>query len=217
VSTAMTNIFQEPLIILGILECFNNIIMKFQTTVTSWWQPGNPPCDPFYCCDEGSDACIDHHGDFDCDGLADDGDGSGIPGDNTCTGGEIEDCDDNCPELPNATGFGTCVGIFSGIVSSTGVICTSDTHCGDGEICDKEQGDFNDNGIGDVCECYADFDGDGKVYPGDAMILLGEWKRKDCSGEDPCQADIDGDGKVYPSDAMVFLGEWKRKNCPVLP
>jgi len=49
------------------------------------------------------------------------------------------------------------------------------------------------------------------------MIFLGEWKRKDCSEENPCQADIDGDGKVYPSDAMIFLMEWKRRDCPVLP
>ena len=73
------------------------------------------------------------------------------------------------------------------------------------------------NGIGDACEwCYADFGGDGKVFPDDAMVLLEEWKRKDCSGETPCQADIDGDGKVFPSDAMIFLMEWKRKDCPVI-
>jgi hypothetical protein len=33
----------------------------------------------------------------DGDGVPDDGDGSGIIGDNPCTGGETENCDDNCP------------------------------------------------------------------------------------------------------------------------
>jgi len=65
--------------------------------------------------------------------------------------------------------------------------------------------------------CWTDLDGDGKVFPSDAMVLLNEWKRKDCSVENTCQADIDGDGKVFPSDAMIFLMEWKSKNCPDLP
>ncbi len=36
--------------------------------------------------------------DKDGDGILEDGDGSGTPGDNPCTGGETVDCDDNCPE-----------------------------------------------------------------------------------------------------------------------
>jgi len=41
-------------------------------------------------CDPGDD-------DIDGDGILDDGDFSTVPGDNPCTGGETENCDDNCP------------------------------------------------------------------------------------------------------------------------
>lgn len=34
--------------------------------------------------------------DSDNDGIPDDGDNSGVVGDNPCTGGETENCDDNC-------------------------------------------------------------------------------------------------------------------------
>lgn len=41
-------------------------------------------------------------GDSDGDTVCDDGDTSGIPGDNPCTGGEKLNCDDNCPSVPNS-------------------------------------------------------------------------------------------------------------------
>jgi len=128
------------------------------------------------------------------------------------------DCPDNCPTLPNGPRLGGCVWEW-GVVKVPGgnfIHCSiGGGQCGDG-ICDMEQGDCNGNGIGDVCECYTDFSGDGKVFPDDAMVLLEEWKRKDCSEETPCQADITGDGKVFPEDAMIMLMEWKRKDCPVI-
>jgi hypothetical protein len=40
--------------------------------------------------------------DLDGDGIPDDGDGSGTAGDAPCSGGETEDCDDNCPDAANA-------------------------------------------------------------------------------------------------------------------
>jgi len=40
--------------------------------------------------------------DTDGDGIADDGDGSGILGDNRCTGGNTANCDDNCRLTPNS-------------------------------------------------------------------------------------------------------------------
>jgi hypothetical protein len=39
--------------------------------------------------------------DADGDGIADDGDGSGVIGDNPCTGGATTGCDDNCVDDPN--------------------------------------------------------------------------------------------------------------------
>ncbi len=43
--------------------------------------------------------CVDP--DDDNDGILDDGDESGIPGDHRCAGGAAVDCDDNCPLVPN--------------------------------------------------------------------------------------------------------------------
>ena len=40
--------------------------------------------------------------DDDNDGVADDGDNSGVAGDSRCTGGNTENCDDNCLLVPNA-------------------------------------------------------------------------------------------------------------------
>jgi hypothetical protein len=51
---------------------------------------------------------LDHDGigdvcdsDVDGDAILDDGDISGTPGDNPCTGGATANCDDNCPAVPN--------------------------------------------------------------------------------------------------------------------
>jgi hypothetical protein len=41
-------------------------------------------------------------GDYDSDGILDDGDGSGVIGDNPCTGGIITNCDDNCRTIANS-------------------------------------------------------------------------------------------------------------------
>ena len=39
--------------------------------------------------------------DTDTDGILDDGDNSGVPGDNTCKGGSVLNCDDNCRLISN--------------------------------------------------------------------------------------------------------------------
>jgi hypothetical protein len=39
--------------------------------------------------------------DVDGDGVLDDGDGSGTPGDAPCIGGAVSNCDDNCPRDVN--------------------------------------------------------------------------------------------------------------------
>ena len=41
--------------------------------------------------------------DTDGDGILDDGDNSGVIGDNPCTGGNATNCDDNCVNTPNPT------------------------------------------------------------------------------------------------------------------
>lgn len=79
--------------------------------------------------------------DSDGDGIADDGDFSGVAGDARCTGGSSASCDDNCRVEQNANQADT------GSINSLG-----------------------GNGIGDVCEC-GDADDDGRVTPADALEL----------------------------------------------
>ena len=137
---------------------------------------------------------------------------------NDIDGDGISNLEDNCPNHPNGPNRGACVKTVGEVVMGTGVMCTpGGNECGDGETCQLEQRDWNDNTIGDACECYADLDGNGLVYPGDAMMMIAEWGREDCLTNPPCEADIDGDGLVYPSDAMIMLEQWGREDCPVVP
>lgn len=63
----------------------------------------------------------------------------------------------------------------------TGVSCTDSEECEDGEFCDMVQFDFNTNGIGDSCECYADCNCDTKVNLSDLVLTKNEFLRDDCS------------------------------------
>ena len=63
-------------------------------------------------------------GDSDGDGILDDGDGSGIIGDNQCIAGLTESCDDNCIDVPNpdqsdedGDGIGDACDIDCGLVA----------------------------------------------------------------------------------------------------
>lgn len=93
-------------------------------------------------------------GDIDGDGILDDGDGSGMAGDNFCTGGQIRGCDDNCIYTPNADqadANGDGLGDACIDPDSDGVI-NADDNCP--AICNKEQRDADNDGIGDVCDTF---------------------------------------------------------------
>ena len=134
---------------------------------------------------------------------------------------------DNCPETPNGQDVGACVKTLAGLVVSCRVgetkdfiTCTSNDDCVEADgTCQMEQGDCNENGIGDVCECYADGYGslgvpDGKVTIWDFIIWKEEFGRIDCN-ENTCQADYNEDGKVTVWDFVVFKHEFGRIDCPV--
>lgn len=124
---------------------------------------------------------------------------------------------DNCSSIPNGTGLGTCVKTVSGVVLGTGLPCTGGFHdCGEGEMCDMYQEDFNDNGIGDACECYADCNCDTKIDLGDLVIMRGEFSRTDCA-TNPCQADCNGDNKVDLADLVIMKDQFLQTDCPECP
>ena len=124
---------------------------------------------------------------------------------------------DNCPDIPNGPDLGTCIKTVYSLVLGTGVTCTSDADCDSGETCQMEQGDYNDNSVGDACECYANLDTDQEVGLFDLIITKDEYSRDDCN-INPCQADIDGDGEVGLFDITIMKMQYAQKGCPyVIP
>jgi hypothetical protein len=108
--------------------------------------------------------------DSDGDGILDDGDDSGDPNDNPCADGVTEDCDDNCPYVPN---------------NSAGDVQTDTDLNGLGNVCQcgDVNGDGRNNfidarlilfpGVFDEAKC--DVNGDGACNFIDArLILLGQ-------------------------------------------
>ena len=94
--------------------------------------------------DSNSDGTGDSCEDADDDGIYDDGDNSGEVGDNPCTGGEYENCDDNCPDTPNPDQT-------DDDANSVGDDCESTSEEDEVTAC----GDVAENGF--VCGLYAEF------------------------------------------------------------
>jgi hypothetical protein len=132
---------------------------------------------------------------------------------------------------PNGPLLGTCVTTKAGMKVSYRVgspkhfiHCTSDGDCNEtGATCQKGQGDCNANGVGDACECYANFNYDTtnphdlRVNTSDLSILKNDFGRIDCSESNPCYADGNGDNRVNTSDLSLLKNEYGRIDCPALP
>ena len=90
------------------------------------------------------------------------------------------------------------------------------------EFYNPEQIDVDSDGYGDLCECQADFEGDGDVDGANLSQILEHFGRnpyiKPCIPEDPCTGDFDNDNDVDADDITVILGEFGRNKwflpCP---
>ena len=94
--------------------------------------------------------------------------------------------------------------------------CYDSDDCEANEYCDMDQGDFNENGIGDACEkCFANCNCDTKIDLADLVIVKQEFLRTDCADQNPCDADCNGDNKVDLADLSVVKYEFLRTGCPI--
>jgi hypothetical protein len=117
--------------------------------------------------DRIGDAC---EGDPDGDGVDSDGDGSGTEGDAPCDSVAVEDCDDNCPNVPNPRQWD---------VDDDGI----------GDVCDTDR---DGNGIADLDEGSVDHDNDGVPTEDEGDV--------DSDGDgSPDYLDPDDDGDGIPS------------------
>jgi len=153
---------------------------------------GSGPCDqPYVGCSEELNQCFDCPGDYDCDNATDGA--------------------DNCPQLANGPLMGTCVVMVSGVPVGTGAECLDGIECASG-ICQKAQEDYNANGTGDACECYADVSSvvgmpDGRVDVFDLLAVKVEYSLP------PIKADINADGRVDAFDLLVMRRQYGKSSC----
>jgi len=103
--------------------------------------------------------------DVDGDGILNDGDSSGVAGDNPCSGGVTVNCDDNCPTVPNSDqadqngrGIGDACACDPGTDLDNDLVCGNDDLCSgtasgaavDENGCSDAQVDSNSDGICDI-------------------------------------------------------------------
>ena len=121
---------------------------------------------------------------------------------------------DNCDETPNGPDLGTCIRVEGYMYVATTRTCVKwdDVNCVQGEFCDMSQFDYDDDEIGDACECPVDFDCDGSVSTGDYSIYISDYGRG--QWYNPCAVCETGNSYQWPStDACSIDGDCDDGNC----
>jgi hypothetical protein len=119
---------------------------------------------------------------------------------------------DNCPYHPNGSVVGTCIKMIGNVPIGVEKFCTGAGDCPSNEICDMSQKDLNNNGVGEACECYADFNYDAKIDLADIVKIKPEYLTLDCNANS-CETDANYDNKVNISDLLILRAQFMRTNC----
>ncbi len=116
--------------------------------------------------------------DSDNDGILDDGDYSGVAGDNPCDGVVLANCDDNAPQTPNPDQADD---------DGDGIATVID-NCP--ETPNPDQVDSDNDGWGDLCGLLEDYDHDGMVEDDLCPLAFdpGNPDDNDIPGPDACEA-----------------------------
>jgi hypothetical protein len=118
--------------------------------------------------------------DSDADGISEDGDKSGTPGDNRCTGGELVNCDDNCPWDQNSMQEDSYPpgGNGCGDACECHADCNSDEKVNLTDLVTMKTQFFWKCSEHPTCE--ADCNHDGNVNLSDLVMMKSEFNRPDC-------------------------------------
>ncbi len=80
--------------------------------------------------------------------------------------------------------------------------------------CQEDSHPPGGNGIGDACECEADFNCDGRVDANDARKFISNFGRSlsfnPCNGSYPCDGDFNCDGNVDANDYVILMEDFGR-------
>jgi hypothetical protein len=135
----------------------------------------------------------------DSDGIPDDGDNSGIIGDNPCTGGNTVNCDDNCPNTYNpdqADSDGDGVGDA----------CDNCREVANPDQLDSNSEEDDNTSIPDIQHygnvCDPDFDNDGVVSKKDKKKLKKYYNKN--LPENKYYLDLDGDTIISKEDINIL-------------
>ncbi len=136
--------------------------------------------------------------DSDSDGIPDDGDNSGIAGDNPCTGGNSTLCDDNCINTSNTNQLDSDGDKVGDVCDNCVLVKNTDQR--DDNYPEDDDPKAGTQHYGDACD--PDFDNDGLV----TLTDYATWRKyyRQAVPPAPAYVDLDNDNLVGLSDYAVW-------------